>query len=113
MSQVYVTISQSMIRMPEQVLVNQVLAYLTLKKHYVWRQNTGAMTTKEGRFIKFGHKGISDVLGVARDGKMIAIECKIKPNKPTQFQVDFLDEIKRRGGYAVLAYELEDVQKVL
>jgi hypothetical protein len=52
------------------------------------------------------------VLGCAKDGKLIAIECKIKPRKPTQYQLEFLEEIKRRGGYAVLAYDLSDVEKV-
>jgi len=97
----------------EQVLVNQVIAYLTLKKHYVWRENVGAMVTKTGSFVRFGHKGISDVLGIAKDGKFIAIECKVKPNKPTIFQLDFLEEIRKRGGYAVLAYSLDDVSAVL
>lgn len=98
-----------MINHKEQTLVNQILAYLTLSGHYVWRQNTGAMTTKEGRFVRFGHKGISDIIGVAKDGRMIAVECKIKPNKPTIFQSDFINEVKDRGGYAGVAYDLDDV----
>lgn len=97
----------------EQTLVNHVLNYLVLKGHYVWRENVGAMTTKTGSFVRFGHKGISDVLGVAKDGKFIAVECKIKPNKPTQFQLEFLEAVRKRGGYAILAYCLEDVSTVL
>lgn len=96
-------------RQNEQVLVNQVIAYLKLSGNYVWRQNTGAMTTKEGRFVKFGHKGISDVLGIAKDGRFIAVECKVGHNKPTSFQSDFLQEIKDRGGYACVAYSVDDV----
>lgn len=97
----------------EQTLVNQVIAYLKISGHYVWRQNTGAMTTKEGRFIKFGHKGISDVLGVTNDGKFIAVECKVGKNKPSQFQTDFLEEINDHGGVGILAYTLDDVIRVL
>lgn len=100
-------------KISEQTLVNRVKAYLTLKGHYVWRQNIGAMTTKEGHFVRFGEKGISDILGVAKDGKFIAVECKIKPNKPTQFQLEFLEAVRKRGGYAILAYCLEDVSTVL
>lgn len=105
----------------EQVIVNQIRDYLNYSGHYVWRQNTGAMTknyqTKQGlnrrSFIQFGHKGISDILGIHKDnGKFIAIECKVKGNKPTQFQLDFLESIKSRGGIAIVAYSLEDVQKV-
>lgn len=97
----------------EQALVNQIIAYLKLSGHYVWRQNTGAMTTKEGRFVKFGHKGISDVLGIAKDGRFIAVEAKVGKNKPTRFQSDFLQEVKDRGGYATVAYDLQDVINLL
>lgn len=93
----------------EQKLVNQVIAYLKINGHYVWRQNTGGMYDSHKRFIKFGFKGISDIIGVASDGRMIAVECKVGNNKPTQFQTDFLEEIKRHGGIAILAYSLDDV----
>lgn len=97
----------------EQVLVNQVLEYLKYKGHYVWRQNTGGMYDHKNRFVKFGFKGISDIIGIASDGKMIAVECKVGKNKPTQFQQDFLDSIRERGGYAILCYQLEDVENIL
>lgn len=99
--------------MKEQVLVNQVLAYLKLKGHYVWRQNTGSMYSKDNRFVRFGFKGVSDVIGIALDGRMIAIECKVGKNKPTQFQEDFLAEIEKRGGYAILCYSLDDIESIL
>jgi hypothetical protein len=99
----------------ESALVQQALAYLRLKGHFVWRNNTGA--TRAGkfneRFIRYGLVGSSDVLGCAKDGKLIAIECKIKPRKPTEYQLGFLDEVRKRGGYAILAYDLSDIEKVL
>lgn len=97
----------------EQNLVNQVIAYLKLKGHYVWRQNTGSMYSKDNRFVRFGFKGVSDIIGIASDGRMIAVECKVGYNKPTQFQKDFLEEIQSRGGYAILCYKLEDVENYL
>lgn len=107
--------------MSEQSLVNQIIAYLKITGNYVWRQNTGAMTKKYtdklGRrktsFIQFGHKGISDILGVTKDGRFLAVECKVGSNKPTQFQADFLEEVKSHGGIAILAYSLDDVQNQL
>ena len=100
-------------RISEQTLVNQIIAYLKFMGHYAWRTNTGAMTTKEGRFVRFGFKGVSDILGVLKGGSFIAIEAKIKPNKPTQFQLDFLDEINKRGGIGIVAYDLDDVVNAL
>ncbi len=100
-------------RRSEQALVNQVITYLNLYGHYVWRQNTGAMTTEGGRFVRFGHKGIADVIGVLKDGRFIAVECKVGKNKPTQFQKDFLEDITKRGGVGIVAYDLDDVVNAL
>jgi hypothetical protein len=95
--------------------------YLRLKGHFCWRQNVGAArqehTTSRGMkkfyYIKFGYPGISDILGIAKDGRMIAVECKVKPRKPTDLQVEFLNEVSKRGGYAILAYSIDDVTKHL
>lgn len=97
----------------EQSLVNEIIYLLKLKGHFVWRQNTGSMYSKDNRFIRFGFKGVSDILGISNDGKFIAIECKIKPNKPTQFQLDFLDEIRQRDGIAIVAYSIDDIQELI
>lgn len=102
-------------------LVNLIISYLTIKGHFVWRNNSGVVksdyTNKYGQYKKrmwrAGVKGGSDILGIAKNGKMIAVECKIKGNKPTELQTQFLEEIKSRGGYAIIAYDLEDVQNVL
>lgn len=107
--------------MSEQALVNQCHAYLTLKGHFVWRNNTGRVhsdyTNKIGikthRMWQVGIKGSSDIIGVATDGRFIAIECKIGKNKTTQFQEDFLEAVRSRGGIAAVVYQLEDLQQIL
>jgi hypothetical protein len=95
-------------KISEQALVRQAVAYLTLNGCYVWRENVGAMRIRD-RFVRFGHKGVSDVLGVSPDGRMIAVELKIRHNAPTMFQVDFLKAINDRGGIGILAYSLEEL----
>lgn len=106
----------------ESALVKQIIQYLNYLGHYAWRVNTGAFagqyTNKQGirktRFIQFGKKGMSDILGIHKDtGQLIAIECKVGYNKPTEFQKDFLEDIKSRNGIAILAYKLEDVSEVI
>lgn len=61
--------------------------------------------------MKFAQAGTADITGCAKDGRFIAVECKIKPNKPTQLQEDYLNEVRRRGGIAFVAYTLEDAQQ--
>jgi hypothetical protein len=46
-------------------------------------------------------------------GAFLAIETKIAPRKPTPLQEQFLNEITEAGGYAVVAYGLEDVKTAL
>lgn len=107
--------------MNETALVNLIKNYLLIKGHYVWRNNTGAMKLqsinkrgiKSDRFFRAGMTGSSDIIGIAKDGKFIAVECKIKPNKPTLLQNEFLQNIKDRGGYAIVAYDLCDVEVLL
>ena len=99
--------------MTEKQLVNLILEYLNFNGHFSWRNNTGAIVAEykgKKRFWKAGLKGSSDILGIAKDGKLIAIECKGKNRYPTREQKDFLSEIERRGGYACIAWDLKDVQ---
>ena len=104
----------------EQDLVHAVINYLNSKGHYVWRNNTGAIVSVYNgikRFIRYGKKGSSDVIGVAKDGRMMAIECKIEGHKTDKLrfedQLRFLDVVRRRGGIAILAYKIDDVMGVL
>ena len=99
--------------MTEKQLVNLILEYLNFNGHFSWRHNTGAIVAEykgKKRFWRAGLKGSSDIIGIAKDGKFIAIEAKGENGHPTREQKDFLSEIERRGGYACVAWDLKDVQ---
>ncbi|HEY6189329.1 MAG TPA: hypothetical protein VIW80_16875 [Pyrinomonadaceae bacterium] len=64
------------------------------------------------RIIHLAHPGTSDITGCTKDGRFIAVECKIKPNKPTELQEAYLAEVRKRGGMAIVAYDLEDVEQL-
>lgn len=59
--------------------------------------------------MKFAQAGTADITGCSKDGRFVAVECKIKPNKPTELQEHYLGEIRKRGGIALVAYSLDDV----
>lgn len=107
--------------MTETQLVRLCVSYLLVKGHYCWRNNTGATrasyTDKDGRtkqrYWRAGIRGSSDILGVSKDGRFIAIECKVGKNKTTPHQELFLQEIKSRGGIALVAYDVDDLKGVL
>ena len=88
-----------------------------LKKHdlVAWceRQNTGAAKVG-GRFIKFGWRGCSDLLGQLKDGRLLAVECKrLKGGKLSTEQTHFIDMVNQIGGCAFVATNLHDVLKNL
>lgn len=98
--------------MKETALVHQIVQYLNLRGHLVQRTNSGKVTAESGgrrRFIQLAKAGTSDITGCSKDGRFLAVECKIKPNKPTELQEKYLEEIRRRGGIALVAYCLDDI----
>jgi len=103
--------------MTEQMLVNEIKSYLNSQGHFVWRNNSGvtrsSYTDKRGvrseRMWRSGFKGISDIVGISKDGRFIAIECKVGKNTATMFQEQFLHEVKSRGGIAAVVYNLDEL----
>ena len=86
---------------------------MALKTHNLvaWceRQNTGAAKVG-GRFIKFGWKGCSDILGQLKDGRLLAVECKrLKGGKLTDEQIFFLERVRQHGGVSFVATSMHDV----
>src|SRR3990167_10893916 len=98
--------------MSEQDIVNSILDYLNLKGHRCWRNNTGAFPFESKgvrRYIRAGFPGSSDIIGIAKDGKFIAVEVKKPGGKLTENQMKFLEMIGNNGGYAILAFSIDDV----
>lgn len=98
--------------MKETQLVKQIIEYLNYSGHLVQRTNSGMMRGNyKGKdwVVKLSNPGTSDITGCSKNGRFLAIECKIKPNKPTALQEAYLEEIRKRGGIALVAYSLEDI----
>ena len=72
------------------------------------RQNTGAMRTESGGFIRFGFNGLADYGGVFTTGQNIGIECKADPKKKTTKEQDvYRDMLQLFGG---LHYRIDTVE---
>ena len=98
--------------MKEQDIVNTILDYLRIKGAWAIRINSGMTVIQTGgsrRVIRGAPAGTSDIIGLLPGGRFLAIECKVKGNKPTPSQNDFLNGVRERGGLAVVAYSLDDV----
>lgn len=57
-------------------------------------------------------RGISDLIGVTPQGRFIAVEVKApgKEKTATPEQLDFLEQVRSRGGFALVASSVEQVR---
>lgn len=91
--------------------LREVIQALKAHSRVAWceRQNTGAAKV-EGRFIKFGWRRCSDILGQLKDGRLLAVECKrLKGGKLSDDQILFLELVRQHGGVSFVATSLHDV----
>ena len=99
---------------PEAAALVEVLKVLRNHPAVAWceRQNSGAATVN-GRFIRFGWRGCSDLLGMLRDGRLLAVEVKARSGRLRAEQRDFLALVRRFGGVAFVARDCRDVLRSL
>lgn len=83
------------------------------------RSNTGAgrlmQNGKPGRFVRFGFVGQPDITGVARDGRVIAIEVKRRStrNSTSKAQKEYLADVRAAGGLAGVATSYEEAVAIV
>ncbi|MHC1696432.1 MAG: VRR-NUC domain-containing protein [Eubacteriales bacterium] len=81
---------------------------IALSEHgMVIRQNTGNFITADGRHVKCGVIGLSDLLFVGK-GYVAFIEIKTDKGRPTPEQLNFIDTVKRYGHRAGIARSVQD-----
>lgn len=100
---------------PEAASLREVLIALRASPAVLWveRMNSGAAEVG-GRFIRFGFRGCSDVLGQMRDGRLLAVEVKRpKGGRVSREQALFLELVRAGGGVAFVARDCRDVMKAL
>lgn len=74
---------------------------LTWRGYDVWKQNNIAV--RKRKFI--GRLGVSDVIGITKDGKWVACEIKTINDRLSVDQIKFLNDVKRAGGIAYIAMQ--------
>lgn len=87
-------------------LTKQILEYCRLQGHYVFRVNNIPGTKYRANTLT---KGIADILGCTKKGVALAIEVKIDKDRQSDFQKEFEEHYKKRGGIYIVAKKLEDV----
>ena len=108
----------------ESVVVAQCLEWLAKHRIFCWRNNTGSYRTPEGRFIRYGHVGSGDIIGITpvvitsemvgrTVGLFTAIECKTATGKQSKPQQVFQTMIERNGGVYIVARSTSDLERAI
>jgi hypothetical protein len=98
-------------------------AIMSLLKHHPkvashWRINSGtfAERNRDGstRYIRANTaRGMSDIMGVLRDGRTLAIEVKSRTGRMRPGQEEFLQTIRQAGGVAGVCRSVDDAVRLL
>ncbi len=99
--------------MSEQATVRAILQYLGARQILAWRMNVGAAVTgaefnASPRFVRFGVKGMADIIGIMPGGRFLAIEVKSRGGRPTVYQQAWLEQVARAGGLAFVARSVQE-----
>ncbi len=93
-----------------------------LKRHpkvaQVWRQNSGTFQerNRDGsvRYIRANtQRGMSDIMGILKDGRTLAIEVKSRTGRMRPGQEEFLQTIRQAGGVAGVCRSVDDAVALL
>src|SRR3990167_6033936 len=103
--------------MSETALIDACLRLLRLHGAFAWRNNSGAVAYgspgQRRRFVRYGLPGSADILAVLEGGRFAAIECKRGKTAVTDRQVEFLSEVRSRGGLALVVRDVMELEMEL
>lgn len=104
---------------PEQRLDKEIMLWCGQHNWLCFHLNVGKIKffdeiQKKYRFFLTGlPEGWTDLMILTDKGKAIFCETKIKPRKPTQQQLNVIENLTKRGFLAFVAYDLNEfIQKV-
>lgn len=94
---------------PEQALDKEIMLYCGEHNWLCFHINVGKVKLYDGSYFRTGvPKGWPDLIIIKDNGEIAFCETKIHPYKPTQEQLKFIAELKKRGFRAFVAYNLEE-----
>lgn len=93
--------------MKESTVLAECLEWLAQRRVFAWRNNTGAFAV-DRRYIRYGHPGSSDILGVYR-GRFLAIEVKSPTGKQSPDQKIFQRMVEKNGGIYLLVRSVDEL----
>lgn len=91
----------SALALPEKDIERDIMAYLAIRGAVVVRTHSARNHPDIA--------GVADILACMHDGRFVAIEVKSAKGRVRPEQLHFLDSVRRAGGIAMVARDLDDV----
>lgn len=97
----------------ESKLQKLILDWLFVNRYYAWRNYVGAVIRLEGAFSPNPAKGMPDIMGLMKNGRLFAIEVKKGQTSLTPTQKQRIIDLNAHGALAFVARDLETVIRTL
>ena len=100
--------------MKESDIQSAIMCALGEHPKVAWLYVTSAGSFRvKGGYMTVGIKGMPDVMGQLRDGRLFGVEVKKPKEKPKPEQLEFLDMISRNGGVSGWATCVDEALQVI
>ena len=97
-----------------QTAIQQFLSYQeNLGKLVYQKNNSGALPTAKGGFIRFGKTGAPDFIVWLPQGNCICIEVKNETGKLSPGQKEFKEKIEKLGYKYYIVRSVDEVERIL
>ena len=99
--------------MTETDIMKNIMIALCERGCIVNRTNSGVYYTKDGRPVRVGAPGMSDLQGHTPSGQCFYLEVKKPGQKPRKNQIEFLEAMRSTGAIAGWADSVENALKIV
>lgn len=99
--------------MREAAILHRCMLALSEAGCTVFRAQVGTFWTADGRPVRIGVPGHSDLYGFRPDGRMFFVETKSERGTLSADQKNFLQRMRSRGAVAVVARDPDDCVRLV
>jgi len=100
--------------MKESEIQSSIMIALGEHPKVAWCYVTSAGSFRvRGGYMTVGVKGMPDILGQMRNGKMFGVEVKKPKEKPTPEQFEFLELISKNGGISGWCFDVAGAIQII
>jgi hypothetical protein len=86
---------------------------MNVGKGYLCRDLKRTPEEQKAQWVSYGFPGLSDIIGMLEDGKLLACEVKVWPDELSGDQEIFLQIVNASGGLGIVVYDHRELVDAL